>query len=334
MGPTILSLGHGQATAPHPGAVGTEGAVGLSTLAGVGSGADSVWYVKSSEGPDGSTILDMIEYVSGVVDKALKVAGSSKYVRDLAEKSSMCLGKISGAISGGIWLRRLIKYNDLRQAVLNSPTLTADQKAYCLRKLSDAEKFTNILNGLNFAMSKVADLSIWNPELALALKTATGILSLVNSFVLDRYDYNSIEDLLAGYMREGTPNGKGIDPCGHVCDASTGEPIIGARATLWCRPFAGAEPELWDAPSYGQESPLVTDDGGHFAWDVPEGWYQVRVEAEGYRPAASGWFYVPSAAELDVPVAMEPVSLSAGAGGVPPRVAVLPDLLVGPGMAA
>ena len=334
VGPTTLSLGHGQATASHPGAVGTEGAVGLSTLAGVGSGADSVWYVRSSEGPDGSTILDMIEYVSGVVDKALKVAGSSKYVRDLAEKSSMCLGKISGAISGGIWLRRLIKYNDLRQAVLNSPTLTADQKAYCLRKLSDAEKFTNILNGLNFAMSKVADLSIWNPELALALKTATGILSLVNSFVLDRYDYNSIEDLLAGYMREGTPNGKGIDPCGHVCDASTGEPIIGARATLWCRPFAGAEPELWDAPSYGQENPLVTDDGGHFAWDVPEGWYQVRVEAEGYRPAASGWFYVPSAAELDVPVAMEPASLSAGAGGVPPRVAVLPDSLVGPGMAA
>ena len=334
VGPTTLSLGHGQTTASHSGAAGTEGAVGLSTLAGVGSGADSVWYVKSSEGPDGSTILDMIEYVSGVVDKALKVAGSSKYVRDLAEKSSMCLGKISGAISGGIWLRRLIKYNDLRQAVLNSPTLTADQKAYCLRKLSDAEKFTNILNGLNFAMSKVADLSIWNPELALALKTATGILSLVNSFVLDRYDYNSIEDLLAGYMREGTPNGKGIDPCGHVCDASTGEPIIGARATLWCRPFAGAEPELWDAPSYGQENPLVTDDGGHFAWDVPEGWYQVRVEAEGYRPAASGWFYVPSAAELDVPVAMEPVSLSAGAGGVPPRVAVLPDFLVGPGMAA
>ena len=246
-----------------------------------------------------------------------RVAGSSKYVRDLAEKSSMCLGKISGAISGGIWLRRLIKYNDLRQAVLNSPTLTADQKAYCLRKLSDAEKFTNILNGLNFAMSKVADLSIWNPELALALKTATGILSLVNSFVLDRYDYNSIEDLLAGYMREGTPNGKGIDPCGHVCDASTGEPIIGARATLWCRPFAGAEPELWDAPSYGQENPLVTDDGGHFAWDVPEGWYQVRVEAEGYRPAASGWFYVPSAAELDVPVAMDAVVFGRDGHGSP-----------------
>ena len=229
------------------------------------------------------------------------------------------------------WRRRLIKYNDLRQAVLNSPTLTSDQKAHCLRKLSDAERITNILNGLNVAMTVAPNLS-WDPATKLSLSVAAGILSQVNSFFLSHYDYNSIEDLLADYMREGTPNGKGIDPCGHVCDASTGEPIIGARATLWCRPFAGAEPEPWDAPSYGQENPLVTDDGGHFAWDVPEGWYQVRVEAEGYRPAASGWFYVPSAAELDVP--MEPASLSAGAGGVPPRPATRSGFLRDLGIAA
>ena len=86
---------------------------------------------------------------------------------------------------------------------------------------------------------------------------------------------------------------------------------------------------------YGQENPLVTDDGGHFAWDVPEGWYQVRVEAEGYRPAASGWFYVPSAAELDVPIAMEPMSSSAGAdGSVPPRAATRSGFLRDLGMAA
>ena len=63
----------------------------------------------------------------------------------------------------------------------------------------------------------------------------------------------------------------------------------------------------------------MADARGSFSWDVPEGWWQVRVEAEGYRPAASGWFYVPSAAELDVPVAMELASSSAGTGGVPSR---------------
>ena len=328
VGPTTLSLGHGQATAPHSGAAGTEGAVGLSTLAGVGSGADSVWYVKSSEGPDGSTILDMIEYVTGVINSALRVIGSKSL-----ENASTGLTVVNCVVSGVTWMRRIAKYEDLRQAVLNSPTLTADQKAYCLRRLSDAETLTNILNGLNFAMTAALILP-WDPATKLSLTVATSVLSRLNNFVLDHYDYNSIEDLLAGYVREGTPNGKGIDPCGHVCDASTGEPIIGARATLWCRPFAGAEPELWDAPPYGQENPLVTDDGGRFAWDVPEGWYQVRVEAEGYRPAASEWFYVPSASELDVPVAMEPATSPALVGGVPPRAATRSGFLRDLGIAA
>ena len=330
VGPTTLSLGYGQATASHPGAVGTEGAVGLSTLADnqIDPAGDADRYVKSFEDSDGSTIISILEYVGGVLNNAFELIGSEA----LSGMSKGFTWVNTGLTLDG-WRRRLIKYNDLRQAVLNSPKLTADQKAYCLRKLSDAERITNILNGLNVAMTAASDLP-WDPATTLSLSVAAGILSQVNSFVLSHYDYNSIEDLLAGYVREGTPNGKGIDPCGHVCDASTGEPIIGARATLWCRPFAGAEPELWDAPSYGQENPLVTDDGGHFAWDVPEGWYQVRVEAEGYRPAASEWFYVPSAAELDVPVAMEPALLSAGAGGVPPRAATRSGFLRDLGIAA
>ena len=91
----------------------------------------------------------------------------------------------------------------------------------------------------------------------------------------------------------------------------------GIRDLLWCE---GRGPEPWDAVPYGQGNPLVADARGSFSWDVPEGWWQVRVEAEGYRPAASGWFYVPSAAELDVPVAMELASSSAGIGGVPPAL--------------
>ena len=78
----------------------------------------------------------------------------------------------------------------------------------------------------------------------------------------------------------------------------------------------------------------MTDAQGSFSWEVPEGWYQVRVEAEGYRPASGGWFYVPSAAELDVPVVMEPASLSAGAGGVPPRAATRSGFLRDLGMVA
>ena len=78
----------------------------------------------------------------------------------------------------------------------------------------------------------------------------------------------------------------------------------------------------------------MTDAQGSFSWEVPEGWYQVRVEAEGYRPASGGWFYVPSAAELDVPVVMEPATSPALVGGAPPRAAALLGSPMGLGRAA
>ena len=96
----------------------------------------------------------------------------------------------------------------------------------------------------------------------------------------------------------------------------------------------GRGPGPWDAVPYGRGNPLVTDAQGSFSWEVPEGWYQVRVEAEGYRPASGGWFYVPSAAELDVPVAMELASSFAGTGGVPSRPPALPYSLVDLGRTA
>ena len=75
------------------------------------------------------------------------------------------------------------------------------------------------------------------------------------------------------------------DPSGTVVDAATGEPVPGARVTLWYAPLPGVDPEPWDASPWGQENPLATDGGGRFSWEVPEGWWQVRVEAEGYWPA-------------------------------------------------
>ena len=96
----------------------------------------------------------------------------------------------------------------------------------------------------------------------------------------------------------------------------------------------GRGPEPWDAVPYERGNPLAADARGSFSWDVPEGWWQVRVEAEGYRPATSEWVRVPSAAELDVPVVMEPASLSAGAGGVPPRAATRSGFLRDLGIAA
>ena len=125
------------------------------------------------------------------------------------------------------------------------------------------------------------------------------------------------------------------DPSGGVRDAGTGVPVPGARVTHWHGPLEGADLEPWDASPYGQQNPLSADARGSFSRDVPEGWRQVRVEAEGYRPVSSKWVRVPSGEEPDLSLSLEPLSSSALAGphaGSTPTSS--PDPPVGAGRAA
>ena len=41
--------------------------------------------------------------------------------------------------------------------------------------------------------------------------------------------------------------------------------------------------ELWPAKNYQQENPQITDDTGRYAFLVPQGWYYLQVEADGYK---------------------------------------------------
>ena len=119
-----------------------------------------------------------------------------------------------------------------------------------------------------------------------------------------------------------------MDPSGTVVDAATGEPAPGAGVTLWYAPLPGVDPEPWDASPWGQENPLATDGGGRFSWEVPEGWWQVRVEAEGYWPAQSEWVRMPAATEPDLQIGLRPASLPQPGG------AACADCSVAPGPSA
>ena len=119
-----------------------------------------------------------------------------------------------------------------------------------------------------------------------------------------------------------------VDPSGTVVDAATGEPVPGARVTLWYAPLPGVDPEPWDASPWGQENPIATDGGGRFSWEVPEGWWQVRVEAEGYWPAQSEWVRMPAATEPDLQIGLRPASLPQPGG------AACADCSVAPGPSA
>ena len=97
----------------------------------------------------------------------------------------------------------------------------------------------------------------------------------------------------------------------------------------------GRGPGPWDAVPYGRGNPLVTDAQGSFSRDVPEGWRQVRVEAEGYRPVSSKWVRVPSGEEPDLSLSLEPLSPSAWVGPhVASTPASSPDPPAGAGRAA
>ena len=76
-----------------------------------------------------------------------------------------------------------------------------------------------------------------------------------------------------------------IDPSGVVTD-QYGRPIGGAEATLLRSETATGSyavvPDGSDIMSpQNRENPMTTDDGGNFRWDVEEGFYKVRVAAQG-----------------------------------------------------
>jgi hypothetical protein len=103
-----------------------------------------------------------------------------------------------------------------------------------------------------------------------------------------------------------------VDPSGFVTNADTDEPIVGATVTLQrlegdtfvtVNPFALVNGQPTVAP---QINPELTDDEGHYAWDVIAGTYRVIVEAVGYVTQTSPEVTVPPPV-LDLNVALLPL---------------------------
>ena len=83
-----------------------------------------------------------------------------------------------------------------------------------------------------------------------------------------------------------------IDPSGIVINDVSKNPVTGAITTIYYRGENGEE-VLWDAGEYSQFNPLFTTVNGEYAWDVPEGFWKVKVSKEGYESAESDWLPVP-----------------------------------------
>lgn len=106
----------------------------------------------------------------------------------------------------------------------------------------------------------------------------------------------------------GAPNVK--DPSGYVYEGISSNRIEGVTATAYYKEmvedmYGDLHENIvkWDAAEYAQENPLFTDEYGMYAWDVPNGLWQVKFEKEGYETTYSEWLPVPPP-QLDINIAM------------------------------
>lgn len=93
------------------------------------------------------------------------------------------------------------------------------------------------------------------------------------------------------------------DPSGYVYEAVSSNRIQGVTATAYMKKSESDMPELWDAEPYDQHNPLITDEAGGYAWDVPSALWQVRFTKTGYEPVQTAWLPVPPPQmEINVPM--------------------------------
>ncbi len=94
-----------------------------------------------------------------------------------------------------------------------------------------------------------------------------------------------------------------IDPSGYVYEGVESNRLQGVTATIYYKETMDSNASIWDADEYDQFNPLLTDQDGCYAWDVPEGFWQVKYEKDGYETAYSDWLPVPPP-QMDINMGM------------------------------
>lgn len=83
-----------------------------------------------------------------------------------------------------------------------------------------------------------------------------------------------------------------MDPGGYVYEAVPENRLPGVTTSLLEKQPDGGM-LFWDSTWYGQANPLTTDAEGLYAWDVPEGDWQVVYQKDGYLTTTSPVLHVP-----------------------------------------
>lgn len=85
-----------------------------------------------------------------------------------------------------------------------------------------------------------------------------------------------------------------IDPSGIVYEGAPSNAVKGAEMTIYYMDEDG-KAVVWDGTDFDQMNPILTDEFGAYAWNVPEGDWKVVCKAEGFETMESDWTEVPPA---------------------------------------
>ena len=191
--------------------------------------------------------------------------------------------------------------SEMREEI-NKLNISDKEKEARIAKLNDIANVSyaaNLCSVCVTAFGMMAASGFATFGLGWAVGIGLGVALLAN-LTMNFYD-NWIDELFNSYLNDllNVSFRFAVDPSGFVYEAVVNNRISGVKTTAYYRLNESDEAILWNAAEYDQQNPLYTDNEGRYAWDVPEGLWQVKFEKAGYETTYSEWMPVPPP-QLDV----------------------------------
>ncbi len=235
-------------------------------------------------------ITSVVEYVD-FTGLAPEFAGKVKiatFLNDLVTKGpesmfeDTAMGKVTKGIKNN---HELLNYAN---TILHSDLSPADKKE-AVDKAYTAATFNVMAITYTIAQSAAVMAGVANPVVAATVVTAA-VMTLV--FLDGASNHVKFDPL--GFLLPSLFNLRWkIDPSGYVYEGVTSNRLEGVKTTAYYQDPDTGNAVLWDAAEFDQENPLYTNSEGKYAWDVPEGLWQVKYEKDGYETTYSEWLPVP-----------------------------------------
>ncbi len=248
---------------------------------------DGKKYVLNLDYTNPKTYVTIIHDISS--NKMIKYAISALETPSNSVAISDVLDKLGTAkhVTGTILDMLEINEDDeeLRDKI-SASDLSPEEKQEALKKAEELKKDRQNFLALSTIIS-VAVMGFTGPS-AVVFGLLFGAITTASSFFWDAR--------MAGILEGGSGVSASwrwkVDPSGTVYEAVPTNPLPGATVTAYYKDADTGERILWNADEWDQTNPLITDAVGFYAWDVPEGLWQVTFEKDGYESQESKWLEV------------------------------------------